>query len=249
MSLSFLELFDISERYIELVNPTSPEKILEIGRVAGMAPGQKIIDFGCGYAEPLVLWAKNFGVSGIGIDFREKTIERARRKIDQNGLAKLLQVELGNGADYSFPAGSFDYATCIGASFIWDNIEEALQTLISAIQPHGKIILGEPYWLKDAVPPDLAQAQPEFHSEIQLYRWVRQAGLDFEYVLHSTVDEWDRYEAGNWRGLVAWMKENPAHPDFGDVERRLHESQEEYFQYGREYFGWALYLLTRMEKP
>jgi hypothetical protein len=67
MSLTFLDLKDIAEREIELVNPTSPEKIVTIGRVAGMSPGQRVVDFGCGYAEPLVLWAENFGLAGVGV--------------------------------------------------------------------------------------------------------------------------------------------------------------------------------------
>jgi SAM-dependent methyltransferase len=244
MSLSFLELKDIAERYIELINPTSPEKILEIGWLAGMTPGKTVLDFGCGYAEPLVLWAENYGISGVGIDLRPKVIERACQKVEQRGLADRLELVLGKGAEYPYLPASFDYATCIGASFVWTNVLEALRSLKQVVRPGGKIILGEPYWLKDAVPPELAQAQPEFHSELQVSGWARQVGLDFEYVLHSSLDEWDRYEASNWRGLVSWMEENPGHPDFPDVLRHLHESQEEYFRYGREYFGWGLYLLN-----
>lgn len=34
--MNFLELKDISERYLELVNPVSPEKVLTVGRVLGL---------------------------------------------------------------------------------------------------------------------------------------------------------------------------------------------------------------------
>ncbi len=36
-------------------------------------------------------------------------------------------------------------------------------------------------------------------------------------------------------------------PDLADVVLHLHESQDEYIHYGREYFGWALYLLSPVE--
>ena len=44
--MEFLDLKDISERYMELINPTSTEKIISIGRHAGLGAGQRVIDFG-----------------------------------------------------------------------------------------------------------------------------------------------------------------------------------------------------------
>ena len=242
--MKFLDLKDIAERDIELVNPISAEKVLTIGRVAGMASGKNLIDFGCGYAEPLVLWAENFGISGVGIDIREKAVQRARAKIAQRGLAERLEIVHSIGADYTFEPGSFDYAACVGASFIWGGFRQALEALQRAIRPDGKVIVGEPYWLSETVPPDLAQGQTEIHSETWLLRVTREAGFDVQYVVRASHDDWDRYEAGNWDGLLRWIEENPAHPERQQVIGYLHESQDEYFTYGREYFGWALYLLN-----
>jgi SAM-dependent methyltransferase len=242
--MNFLELKDIAERNIELVNPISAEKILTIGRVAGMAPGERLIDFGCGYAEPLVLWAENFGISGLGIDIRHKAVQRAQAKVASRGLSERLEIIHGNGADYVFEPGMFDYAACVGASFIWGGFRQAVQAMRRAIRPAGKIVIGEPYWLKTTVPPDLAQAQTEFHSETWLLRTAWQEGFDVQYVVRASHDDWDRYEASNWDGLLRWIEENPGHPERQQVIDHLHESQDEYFAYGREYFGWALYLLN-----
>ena len=56
-------------------------------------------------------------------------------------------------------------------------------------------------------------------------------------------DDWDRYESGNWVGLLRWIEENRNHPERQAVIDRLHNSQDEYFRYGRQYFGWAIYVL------
>ena len=245
--MNFLDLKDIAERYLEIVNAISPEKILTIGRMAGMAPGKRLIDFGCGFAEPLVLWAEDFGISRVGIDIREKAIERARAKIAQRGLADRLEVVQGKGAEYPFEPGSFDYAACVGATFIWGGYKPALEALKQAIRPCGKLIVGEAYWLKDSVPSELAQSQTDFHSESWLLKTTWEAGLEVEYVVRASHDDWDAYEAGNWYGLLRWINENPAHPERQEVIDFLHDSQAEYFRYGREYFGWALYLLTHQE--
>jgi len=245
--MNFLDLKDIAERYLEIVNAISPEKILTIGRMAGMAPGKRLIDFGCGFAEPLVLWAEDFGISRVGIDIREKAIERARAKIAQRGLADRLEVVQGKGAEYPFEPGSFDYAACVGATFIWGGYKPALEALKQAIRPGGKLIVGEAYWLKDSVPSELAQSQTDFHSESWLLKTTWEAGLEVEYVVRASHDDWDAYEAGNWYGLLRWINENPAHPERHEVIDFLHDSQAEYFRYGREYFGWALYLLIHQE--
>ena len=96
--MHLFDFYDISERFIELINPTSPDKIIALGKYLELADHCRIIDFGCGYAEPLVLWAENFGISAIGIDIREKACERARNKIARKGLSGRIRIVCGKGA-------------------------------------------------------------------------------------------------------------------------------------------------------
>ena len=62
---TFLDLKDIAEREAFLLNSTTPEKVLAAGRSAGMKPGTRVIDFGCGFGAALSLWGEQFGVCGI----------------------------------------------------------------------------------------------------------------------------------------------------------------------------------------
>lgn len=241
--MNFLDFKDIAERDMELVNPISAEKVVEIGRLAGLAPGKRVLDFGCGYAEALVLWAERFGISGVGIDLRPKAVRRARQKVHDHGLDGRLEIVEGKGADYQYAHHSYHLAACIGASFIWGGFRQALQPLKEAILPEGRIVIGEPYWQHGSVPPDFAQFQGEVHSEIQLLELTRQSDLDVAYVLRASPEDWDRYEAGNWLGLLRWIDENPDHQERQEVIEHLRASQDEYFRYGREHFGWAMYLL------
>lgn len=241
--MKFLELKNISERYMELVNPTSPEKLIKAGQVAGLKPGTRVIDFGCGYAEPLVLWAERFGISGVGLDIRPHACERAEKKVAERGLSERIQIVCGDAAEYQYPAHSFDVAACIGASFIWDGFKEAVHAMKNAILPKGRILIGEPYWLTDNVPIEFSIQEKDVHTEADLLRLTRQEGFDFEYVLHSNHDDWDRYEADNWYALLRWIEENPDHPERQDVIDHLRQNQAEYTRYGRRYLGWAIYVL------
>lgn len=90
--MEFFDLVNILERYMELVNPSTPEKVLTIGKFLGLKEDSRVIDFGCGCGEVLALWAEEFGISGIGIDVREHACDRARK--DYNSMVILSSIHL-----------------------------------------------------------------------------------------------------------------------------------------------------------
>ena len=49
--MEFFELMDISHKYLEILNPSSHEKILTIGDILDLNADSRIIDFGCGKGE------------------------------------------------------------------------------------------------------------------------------------------------------------------------------------------------------
>jgi SAM-dependent methyltransferase len=243
--MDFLDIYTIAERDIELVNPTSREKIVLVGKMLGMAPGTKVIDFGAGYAEPLMIWAEEFGISGVGIELRKACCERARKKISGRRLGRRLEIVHKDASEHRFQEGAFDFAACIGASFIWGGFGPAVKALKKAVRPGGKIAIGEPYWNKTPAPKEYIkrlEGHP-FYTERGLLELARSEGYDFEYIVRSSLDDWDRYETGNWHGLHKWLSENPGHPDRRQVVDWLRKNQEEYLRWGREYLGWAIYLM------
>ena len=94
------------------------------------------------------------------------------------------------------------------------------------------------------MPPDYAAGEVPIHTETQLLEITREEGFDFEYVVRASPDDWARYEADNWYGLIRWIEENPDHPERQEVIEHLRKIQDEYLGYGREYYGWAMYVLA-----
>jgi SAM-dependent methyltransferase len=245
MPLNFFDLVNISERFMEIINPSSAEKMLEVGKSLRLEPGSRIIDFGCGFGEELALWGEHFGISGVGIEIRPYACERAARKMTERGLDGRIQIACANGAEYAYPAHSFDAAVCLGASFIWNGFPSALRALKDAIQPSGRLAIGEPYWLSDSVPFSYKESQADIRAENELLQMIRQEGFDLENIVRASHDDWDRYECGNWAGLIRWLDENPASStDRQQVIDHLRAAQDEYLQYGRQYLGWAVYVLA-----
>ncbi len=242
--MDFFDLVNISEAYMELVNPTSLEKVLALGRFLRLKEGSRVIDYGCGFGTALVLWAKEFGVTGVGIDIRPYACERAKEKVSAAGLTHRIQIVCGAGAEYPLGETRFDAATCIGASFVWGGYRPALQALRQAVHLQGRVGIGEPYWIRSDAPPEIRQKEPSFHLESELLSIARAEGFDMEYVVRASRDDWDRYEADNWHGLVRWLEANPHHPERNEVTTHLHKVQDDYFSFGREHFGWAMYALA-----
>lgn len=240
--MDFLDLKDISEQYIDLINPTSVEKVLRVGQLLELQVGERVIDFGCGVGEVLALWAEHFGIFGVGVDVREQACQRAKVKMAERGVSDRIEIVCADGADYRFEEGAFGVAACIGATFIWGGYRETLQAMPRALQEGGSLVVGEAYWNQSQRLPDAA-AHEEFHTEHELLQIAWEEGFDVRGVVRASQDDWDGYESGNWRGLLDWIEANPDHPERQEVVDHLRQSQDEYFRYGREHLGWALYLL------
>ncbi|UCG69668.1 MAG: class I SAM-dependent methyltransferase [Thermoplasmata archaeon] len=242
--MDMFELYNISEHYMDLINPFNPEKISTLGKFLGLKNGSQIIEFGCGFGEVLILWAKEFGITGIGIDIRKYACERAEKRIKDLGLEKSIEIVCGEGAEYPFTKQGYDVAACIGASFIWGDYRSTIRAMKDAIHPDGKLAIGEPYWIKEPVPPSYKEDNKVVHNEYELLKIAREEGFEFEYMMRANHDDWDRYEASNWYSLNRWIEEHPDHPEKQDAIDWLHKIQEEYLKFGREYLGWAVYILN-----
>ncbi len=120
--MNFLDFKDIAERDMELINPISAEKVVEIGRLAGLAPGKQVIDFGCGYGEALVLWAELFDIGGVG---STSTHTRCSGSAIRSAHTTWKSGSSKQRRSTSSPH-SYHLAACIGASCVWD--AQALQS-------------------------------------------------------------------------------------------------------------------------
>lgn len=240
-------MMDISHRYLEILNPMSYEKILGVGDVLNLNVDSRIIDFGCGKGELLALWAERFGISGTGIDISEQFYKTAITKIKERNLDKRIDLICANGKEYTSD-DTYDAGLCIGATFIWGGFRETIQALKKYVKPGGELVIGEVYWLKNDILQEYlnGSAPPGTMYEHELLQVANEEGYDIEYMVRASLDDWDRYNAGNWRGLVRWIHDNPDHPERQDVIDHLRKNQDDYLRYEREYLGWAIYVLNPM---
>jgi SAM-dependent methyltransferase len=104
----------------------------------------RVIDFVCGYGRSLALWAKDFGVSGSGIEIHTFLCHRAEERMVESGLTDRVDIICANALDYPVSPGIYDVAGCFGASFIWGGYQAALCEMKKSLKPDGKIVVGNP---------------------------------------------------------------------------------------------------------
>jgi ubiquinone/menaquinone biosynthesis C-methylase UbiE len=245
--MEFFDLMAISHRYMEILNPSTPEKIIRLGKMLKLKEGSRVIDFGSGCAEPLALWAEEFGITGTGIDISGDFCERARKKLAAKGLSDRIEIICSPGADYAFEEGSFDAATCIGATFVFGGYRQTVRAMKRAVRRGGRLGIGETHWLGNRVDPVYAQEQTATYTEPQLAQFTREEGFELEYIIRASFDDFDRYVSDTWSALLRWLDENPGHPDYEQVFKFFHTDQDDYLRSQHPYMGWAMYCLALLE--
>ena len=242
--MNFQDLVTISQGPLGIMNPFSHEKALLTGEAARLSGEMSVIDFGCGNGTLLGMWGNSFGISGTGIEIREDACSNAGELLAKLGLSARIKVFLADASSYDSEDETFNVAVSLGASQIWGGIAVAIASMKCFLKPDGIIILGDRYWRKDSVATEFSREWPEIMTEYEILQSARENGFDITRVIRSGEEEWDDYESSIWENCLEWMTENPDHPETDEVYNYFLRIQDEYLAYGREYIGWAVYILT-----
>jgi SAM-dependent methyltransferase len=234
--------FIVAERDHELQNPTSAEKLLDLGRRLRLDSGSRVLDIASGRGGPAVLLACEFGcrIDGIEIapEFHAVAVERARAA----GLEHLVSFRLEDASQVELVQESYDVAMCLGASFVWGSLAGTLDALEPVVRPAGHVVVGEPYLRSIPVPDEYEEGRGPYTTLEGTVAIMDSGALRTVAVIDSSADDWDRYETQHWRAVEEWLTDNPGDPDADDVRARHERYKRDYLRYGREFLGWAIFV-------
>ncbi|MFG1807233.1 SAM-dependent methyltransferase [Streptomyces sp. NPDC049040] len=238
---------EIAESRHRILNPITEEKLMLLGEICRLEPGQRQLDLACGKGEMLTRWAQRYGIGGVGVDLSEVFLTAARERAAELGVAERVGFERGDAGAYRAEAAAFDVVSCIGATWIGGGLAGTIELLRPALRPGGLMLIGEPYWTRPA-PEEALEAigaeADDFTSLVGTLDRFTAAGMELVEMVLADGDSWDRYAAAQWSTISDWLRDAPAgHPDAADMRDFLDHSRRTHLAWNREYLGWGVFVL------
>lgn len=141
--LDIPRIFTISESEHRIHNPFTEEKYATLGRVLRMKPNTHILDLGSGSGEMLCTWAREYSITGLGIDMSQLFSAQARLRAEELGVSDRVQFIHNDAAGY-VAEDKFDVAACVGATWIAGGFAGMVELLAQSLKPGGIMLIGNP---------------------------------------------------------------------------------------------------------
>jgi len=139
----------------------NPYRFLE---AAGLKPGQKVLEVGCGPGFFTIPAARIVGHEGFvyAVDVHPRAIERVEEKARREGIAN-VQAAVANASDTGLPDRSIDLAFLFGLAYVAGGLEDVVSEMHRILKPEGVLALENTRGSKQGL-IDLVQAAGFTHS-------------------------------------------------------------------------------------
>jgi len=146
---------------------------------AGLQPGERVLDIGCGVGTTAIRFARETGADVVAADISPLMRERAIRNVTAAGMRDQVRVEAADILALPYADDVFDCVVAEAVTMFVDR-ERAAKELARVCRPGGRVLATEFFWRR----PPTAQARRLFLGEVC-------PGLRFD-----SVDEWVRIYSG-----------------------------------------------------
>ncbi|BCK01150.1 SAM-dependent methyltransferase [Anaerocolumna chitinilytica] len=118
-------------------------KIDRILKKLYLKPGMELLDIGCGWGSLLLRAVKEYGVTGKGITLSQEQYNSFKERIEEEGLADKLAVELLDYRELPKQEWAFDRVVSVGMleHVGRDNYDKFLECVDSVLKPQGLFLL------------------------------------------------------------------------------------------------------------
>jgi ubiquinone/menaquinone biosynthesis C-methylase UbiE len=109
-------------------------------REAGLEPGQKVLEVGCGPGYFTLPAAEVVGGEGLvyAVDVNPLAVKRVRKKVEKEGIKNIEPLER-SGSDTGLPDGSIDLAFIFGTLHFYGGVEGVISEMNRILKPGGTL--------------------------------------------------------------------------------------------------------------
>ncbi|WP_405613452.1 class I SAM-dependent methyltransferase [Streptomyces sp. NBC_01511] len=229
--------------------PLSEEHARSLVDACAVPDGGRVVDLGCGWGELLLRLVDGApGSTGDGVEKDPVAVARGRRLARERGLDQ--RVTFHEGSADAWTETGYDLAVCIGAVHAWPGTtREALRALRASVQPGGRVLFGDAYWIQKPTAVALKglgdAEEDEFVGSLDdLVRAAADAGFAPLRTTVADQREMDVFESNGRAGWgERWALENPGHALHAAARATAAGHREGYLGGYRGYFGFAYLVL------
>jgi cyclopropane-fatty-acyl-phospholipid synthase len=124
----------------EALETAQLRKVDLIARKLNLAPGQRLLDVGCGWGTMAIHAAKTYGCHAVGITLSEPQRARAQERAEAAGVSRLVEFRVQDYRDVT--DGPFDAISSIGMSEHVGrrSLEAYIASLYRVLKPGGRLL-------------------------------------------------------------------------------------------------------------
>jgi len=125
------------------IDVAQEQKREHVCRKLGLAPGETLLDIGCGWGGLLIYAAQHYGISGVGVTLSKEQAEESNRRIQRAGLADRVHVEHAHWRDLEKQDRVFDKVVSVGClEHVGKRYHDRFFSVVKrSLRPHGTFVL------------------------------------------------------------------------------------------------------------
>jgi SAM-dependent methyltransferase len=144
--------------------PTPQPAVEQMLKLAGVKPGERVYDLGCGDGRIVITAARRFGARGIGVELDPGLVRRARANVRRHGLGG--RVEIRQADIFTIDFSDAD----VVALYLLPELNVRLLPQLRKLKPGARIVSFD--FDMPGVPPAAVIHGRADGARYKIYKWV-----------------------------------------------------------------------------